>query len=179
MLQKSGTALIAASIGGSLQFLTPREARAADAPFRVLKNQNTVSLLEDFCDALAPGAREAGVAHFIDDQLAKPVRDCLLIVRYLSVKAPFAKFYLSAIKSLGQAALSEYNAPFSTLQDDQKSAFIEKLRDGNLQSWRGPPASRVYFVLRSDAVDVVYGTEEGFDNLGVPYMPHIWPETRW
>lgn len=179
MLQKSGTALIAATIGGSIEFLTPREARAADAPFRILTNPNTVSLLEDLCDALAPGAREAGVAHFIDDQLAKPARDCLLIVRYLSVRAPYDEFYLSAIRSLTQASLSEYDAPFATLQDNQKTEFIEKLRDGNLPSWQGPPAARVYFVLRSDAVDVVYGTEEGFENLGVPYMPHIWPETRW
>jgi hypothetical protein len=34
-------------------------------------------------------------------------------------------------------------------------------------------------VLRSDAVDVVYGTVEGYDALGIPYMPHITPVTRW
>ena len=32
---------------------------------------------------------------------------------------------------------------------------------------------------RSDAVDVVYGTPEGFAKLGVPYMPHIMPPTSW
>jgi len=30
-------------------------------------------------------------------------------------------------------------------------------------------------MVRSDAVDVVYGTVEGFERLGVPYMPHILP----
>ena len=36
-----------------------------------------------------------------------------------------------------------------------------------------------YLVLRSDAVDVVYGTVEGYEALGIPYMPHIAPDKRW
>jgi len=32
---------------------------------------------------------------------------------------------------------------------------------------------------RADGVDVVYGTVEGFERLGVPYMPHILPTARW
>ena len=47
-------------------------------------------------------------------------------------------------------------------------------RDG-----RGPPAGLVYFVLRSDTVDVMYGTMEGYESLGVPYMAHIEPDKRW
>ncbi|WP_425409824.1 gluconate 2-dehydrogenase subunit 3 family protein [Hyphococcus sp.] len=138
-----------------------------------------VELLDSVCDTLAPGAGEAGVAHFIDDQLAKPHRDCLLIVRYLSVKVPFKEFYMSALGAIDHVARKEFGAPFQQLSDERKAAFVTKLRDGNFQSWRGPPSQRVYFVLRSDAVDVVYGTEEGFENLGVPYMPHIWPDARW
>ena len=41
------------------------------------------------------------------------------------------------------------------------------------------PAGQAYFVLRSDAVDVVYGTMEGYERLGVPYLPHIAPDKRW
>ena len=44
--------------------------------------------------------------------------------------------------------------------------------------WQGPPGPLVYTVLRSDAVDVVYGTVEGYEALGVPYMPHILPDRR-
>ena len=40
-------------------------------------------------------------------------------------------------------------------------------------------ASYVLFVLRADALDVTYGTPEGFDALGIPYMAHIMPETPW
>ena len=45
--------------------------------------------------------------------------------------------------------------------------------------WQGPPGPFVYTVLRSDAVDVVYSTMEGYEALGVPYMAHIAPERRW
>jgi len=37
----------------------------------------------------------------------------------------------------------------------------------------------VYLVLRSDAVDVVYGTMDGYAALGIPYRPHIAPSKRW
>ena len=37
----------------------------------------------------------------------------------------------------------------------------------------------VYSVLRNDAVDVVYGTVEGFARIGVPYLPHILPPRTW
>ena len=36
-----------------------------------------------------------------------------------------------------------------------------------------------YFVLRNDAVDVVYGTKDGIESLGIPYMAHIEPPSRW
>jgi hypothetical protein len=34
-------------------------------------------------------------------------------------------------------------------------------------------------MLRNDAIDVVYGTVEGFARLSVPYMPHILPQRSW
>jgi len=37
----------------------------------------------------------------------------------------------------------------------------------------------VYFLMRHDAVDVVYGTVEGIESLGTPYMAHIVPVSRW
>ena len=43
----------------------------------------------------------------------------------------------------------------------------------------GPPASYMLFVLRADALDVTYGTPEGFEALDTPYMAHIMPEKPW
>ena len=57
--------------------------------------------------------------------------------------------------------------------------LVEGMASDNLTEWMGPPASYVLFVLRADALDVTYGTPEGFESLGIPYMAHIMPETPW
>jgi hypothetical protein len=53
------------------------------------------------------------------------------------------------------------------------------MRQNKIEGWQGPGGPFVYLVLRSDAVDVVYGTMEGYASLGIPYMPHIAPTKRW
>ena len=34
-------------------------------------------------------------------------------------------------------------------------------------------------MAKLEKVDVVYGTLEGYESLGIPYMAHIVPERRW
>ena len=53
------------------------------------------------------------------------------------------------------------------------------MRQNKIEGWQGPAGPFVYLVLRSDAVDVVYGTMDGYAALGIPYMPHIAPSKRW
>jgi len=53
------------------------------------------------------------------------------------------------------------------------------MRQNKIDGWQGPAGGLVYTVLRNDAVDVVYGTMEGYAALGIPYMPHIAPTKRW
>ena len=61
---------------------------------------------------------------------------------------------------------------------DQR-AFVDQMRQNKIEGWAGKPGALIYAVLRADAVDVVYGTMEGYESLGIPYMPHIPPEKRW
>ena len=68
---------------------------------------------------------------------------------------------------------------FVALSATEQHEFIDQLRQNKIGGWQGPPAGLVYFVLRSDAVDVVYGTMEGYESLGVPYLAHIAPDKRW
>jgi len=56
---------------------------------------------------------------------------------------------------------------------------VDLMRQNKIDGWQGPAGPFVYLILRSDAVDVVYGTMEGYAALGIPYMPHIAPEKRW
>src|SRR6267143_1000401 len=132
---------LAFTVGGGPILLTAREARAQGVPFRLLK-ASEADTLEALGETLVPGARAAGISHFIDQQLSVPPEDAQL------------------------------NTP-------SQREFVDLMRQGKLDGWQGPPAPFIYFVTRSDAVDVVYGTVEGYESLGIPYMPHIAPEKRW
>ena len=61
----------------------------------------------------------------------------------------------------------------------RRREFIDAMRQNRIEGWQGPAGGFVYTVLRNDAIDVVYGTMEGYAALGVPYMPHIAPTKRW
>ena len=68
---------------------------------------------------------------------------------------------------------------FAALPTTDQRDFVDLMRQNKIEGWQGPAGGFVYLVLRSDAVDVVYGTMDGYQSLGVPYMPHIAPEKRW
>ena len=94
----------------------------------------------------------------------------LLIGKYLGVDvATQVGFYKSLASNLKKA-----------LQTDPSTAtVVSALWSDTQPGWEGPPASYMLFVLRADALDVTYGTPEGFEALGIPYMAHIMPETPW
>jgi hypothetical protein len=51
-----------------------------------------VETLETIGKTLLPGARVAGIASFVDNQLGVPPEDCLLMARIANVCPPFANF---------------------------------------------------------------------------------------
>lgn len=129
-----------------------------------------------------PGARAAGLSHYIDHQLSS--RDNLLILRYLRVKPPFDGFYSSALTAFEQAVRKRYNKNPGELAQGEMSEFITSIMQKNPEGWAksgedAPPAPFFYFVLRSDAIDVTYGTMAAFDSLDIPYMAHIEPDHAW
>ena len=99
----------------------------------------------------------------------------LLEARIMNVRPPYANFYRAALGAIDHAS----KGAFAALDANGQHAFIDAMRQGKLDGWQGPPAPFVYFLLRTDAVDVVYGTMEGYAQLGVPYMPHIAPTRSW
>ena len=126
-----------------------------------------------------PGARQAGVAHFIDQQVAVPPGEALLEARQLNVRPPFINFYRAAIAAVDKAAQARGGRRFAALAAGDQHDLVDAMRQNKIDGWQGPAGGFVYLVLRSDAVDVVYGTMEGYEQLGVPYMPHIAPDRRW
>lgn len=58
--------------------------------------------------------------------------------------------------------------------------FVDLMRQNKLGSSKGRGAHFVYFLLRTDTVDVVYGTMDGYAQLGVgQYQAHIPPTRSW
>jgi hypothetical protein len=175
-LKGAGLGVFAFTVGGASVLMTPGEARAKGVPFRLL-NANEAETIEALGETLVPGARDAGVAHFIDQQVAVPPGEALLEARQLNVRPPFVNFYRAAVGAVDKASMARGGRRFAELSAGDQHDFVDLMRQN--EGWQGPAGGFVYFVLRSDAVDVVYGTMEGYESLGVPYMPHIAPDRRW
>jgi Gluconate 2-dehydrogenase subunit 3 len=169
---------LAFTVGGVEVLLTPREALAQRVPLKVLTLEER-GALEALGDTLLPGAKDAGIAYYVDQQLSVSHGECLLALRALDVMPPYADFYRAGLAGLEQASQKMYGAKFGALAPDKRHEFVDQMRQKNPDGWSGPPSPFVYFVMRNDAVDVYYGTVEGFERLGIPYMPHILPTKRW
>jgi hypothetical protein len=177
-LKGAGVGTLAFTVGGADVLMTPGQARAQGVPFRLLR-AHEAETLEALGETLVPGAQRAGVAHFIDQQVSVSPGEALLEARELNVKPPFINFYRAAISAVDRAAEARSRRPFTALTGAGQHEFVDAMRQNKIDGWQGPPGSFVYTVLRSDAIDVVYGTMEGYEALGVPYMPHIVPDKRW
>lgn len=165
-------------VDGKLCHLSPGEARARGIAFKSLTPAE-VHCLEAFGDVLLPGAAKAGIAHFVDHHLSVPAAESLLMVRYLDVPPPYLDFYRAGLAALDSHSSSIHGTRFAGLAPEKANALVRAISSAPPAGWAGPPSPLFYFAVRNDAVDVVYGTEEGFEKLGIPYMPHIVPETKW
>jgi len=105
---------LAFTVGGSTVMLTTRQARAGNVPFRMLK-ADEAETIESIGEALVPGARQAGVAHFIDQQVAAPPEEALLQARIMNVKPPFVNLYRAAVKAIEGASDKTYALRFAML----------------------------------------------------------------
>jgi hypothetical protein len=177
-MQGAAVGVLAFTVGGAEVLLTPRQARAQNVAFRTL-NSSEVETLEALGEALVPGARDAGVSHFVDQQISLPAEEALLEARILNIRPPYASFYRAAFAAVERASQAQNGRRFAALGAAEQHGFIDNMRQNKINGWQGPAGGFVYTVLRNDAIDVVYGTMEGYAALGVPYMPHIAPTKRW
>jgi Gluconate 2-dehydrogenase subunit 3 len=151
---------LAFTVGGAEVLLTPAAARAQGVPLRTL-TADQAKTLEALGETLVPGARQAGIAHFVDQQLSIPAEEALL----------------GAVDRASQAGHG--GRGFAALNETEQRDFVNNMRQNKVEGWQGPGGGFVYLLLRSDAVDVVYGTVDGYAGLGIPYQPHIAPTKKW
>lgn len=177
-LKHAGLGTLAFCVGGCEVEMTPREARDAALPYGTLTDAE-VAAIEALGEILVPGSTAAGLAHFIDQQLGAPAARQLLMIRYLGVEPPFAPFYQAGLDALDMHSAALHGAPFEALDAEQQLAIVGEIAQSQPDGWTGPPAPFFYFVMRADAVDVVFGTPDGFAALDTPYMAHIEPPPGW
>ena len=177
-MKGAGIGALAFTVGGAQVMLTPAEAFAAGADLHTLKPEEAATL-EAMGETLVPGARAAGIVAFIDQQISGPAGDALLEARILNVKPPYANFYRAAIGAINGASTAKQGKPFAELDAAAQHDFVDQMRQNKIDGWKGPPGGFVYFILRSDSVDVVYGTMAGYKSLDIPYMAHIEPKRSW
>jgi gluconate 2-dehydrogenase subunit 3-like protein len=177
-MQGAALGALAFTVCGAEVLLTPKQARAQNVAFRTLGTAE-VETLEALGETLVPGARAAGISHFVDQQISIPPEQALLEARILNVRPPYADFYRAALGAVERASQALHGGRrYATLDPADQRGFVDIMRQNKFEGWQGP-GGFVYVVLRNDAIDVVYGTMEGYAALGVPYMPHIAPTQRW
>jgi hypothetical protein len=177
-MQGAASGALAFTVGGAEVTLTPRQAHAQNIPLHTLTPDQGATL-DAMGEALVPGAKAAGVTNFVDQQISGPPEAALLQARILNVRPPFANFYRAALGAIDGASNSTKGKKFAELSPDEQHDFVNLMRQNKIDGWQGPPGPFVFAVLRSDAFDVVYATEDGYAMLGVPYMAHVKPTNKW
>jgi len=174
---KGSVLCLAFSMGGATLMLTPEQARAQQVPLKKLTPAQ-VKVVEKLGEAIVPGSVALGLAHFLDHQLAALPENCLLIAKYLQAPTPFADFYGAGLKIAGAMSQRVTGKAIETLDAAGIEQVVKEMSKGGAVV-DGFPIFLFYLCLRSDAVDVTYGTPEGFKKLNVPYMQHILPPETW
>ncbi len=94
-----------------------------------------------------PGGRDAGVADFIDIQLAGPYR------RY-------RQDYTRGLAAIEHSCLTKYHASFETLSWDDQTGFLLDMQSGTLDGdiWKDGFSTSFFELLRSHSMQAFYGS---------------------
>jgi len=174
MRMAAGAAVVA--IQSSCGPISPRAARAQGMALKRLSPEEGATFAA-LGDVLLPGAADAGIAHYVDDQLGR--ENPLLFLKYMDWPDPYPAFYKDGLASLERYSLARFGSSFTDVSSEQRVALVREIAATTPPSWTGPPAPLFYFVSRNDALDVYYGTAEGLEKLEIPYMAHIVPPAKW
>jgi hypothetical protein len=163
---------------GSVAVASPAQSPTPPESYlHITLNETEVLNLNALGEMLLPGAAQAGMSRYIDTQLASD--EPLLLLKYVDFPGSLTAFYRGGLGALEQCSQRLHQRAFHALAGQEQSSLLQSLLQQQLPEWQGPPGPLFYFVLRNDALDVCYGTEAGFAQLGVPYMAHIAPERPW
>ena len=174
LIKGAGLSVLAFSVGGAEVLLSPRAAHAQNIPFRTLTpEQSALGRWRDF-----GSWRQAGRISISLISSCRPHGEALL-ERAFSTCGRLMQFLSRGARRVDKTSQAKNGDKNSQLTPTERHDFVDLMRQNKIEGWQGPAGPFVYLIMRSDAVDVVYGTMEGYAALGIPYMPHIAPEKRW
>ena len=176
-MQGAALGALAFTVGGVECLLTPRRRRAAGRAVPTCSMPREAETIEALGETLVPGARAKPASRIssISRSRCRPTKRC-------SKRGSSMCARLTSISTAPRSAPSTRRAQRSmAVAASRCSASANSatsstcMRQNKIEGWQGPAGGFVYLLLRSDSVDVVYGTVEGYEALGIPYMPHIAP----
>src|SRR5712691_11714684 len=133
-MQGAGIGALAFTVGGVEVLLTAAQARAQGVPLRVLEPEEAQTL-EALGETLAIGARQYGIAHFVDQQLGLPPGYALLTVRTSEVRPPYADFYCAALGAAERASQGLFGRKYAELAVAEQRDFVARLRQNKIENW--------------------------------------------
>src|SRR3979490_1436655 len=134
---------LAFTVGGAEIIMSAGQARARGVPFRLL-DAHQGETLEALGETLVPQAREAGIAHFIDQQPSVPPHESLLQARIFHFRPPFMEFYRAAIAAVDDGSRKIFGRDFAQLAAADQREFVDRMRQNKIEGWSGRPGATVY-----------------------------------
>jgi Gluconate 2-dehydrogenase subunit 3 len=179
-VKQLGSGLVLAQLGATAAWITPAEAARRKLPLKVLTDSEAQTLAV-VASVLVPGATRAGIVPFVDQHLSLGPDQCLLMAKYLDLPQPYLPIYQEGLRALDALARKRHRAGWPALKPADRTALMtEVMAPAPPGDWDGKwPTGLIGFLLRADAVDVVYGTRQGFARLGIEHLAHIEPEPEW
>ncbi len=136
-----------------------------DANRGVLNRRERASLAA-FGDTLLPGAKEAGIVRYVEQQLRSETP--LLFLRYLDYADDCVAFYKGGLKALDAQSVSRFGVIFAELSQQQQGDLVTSLSQTSPPDWDGPPSPLFYFVIRNDATEFSTGPKRVFADSTCP-----------
>src|SRR5262249_44224161 len=135
-MKGAGLGALAFTVGGAEVLLTPRQARALGVSLRTLTAEQAATL-EAVGETLVPGAKQAGIVNFVDQQISIPAEEALLEARILNVRPPYANFYRAALGAIDRSSQARNGGKtFAQLAEAEQRSLIDNMRQNKIEGWQ-------------------------------------------
>ena len=159
------------------------------APYkRLFFSVDQFQMIEHLADMIipaddSPGAKEAGVAEFIDFMLANQVpvaanRDIRSTADALEIGTEAQNQFILGLDWLNARSQSEFSKAFIDATPDQRHALLEELAYKS-KFKPGTESGRAFFQLMRDYTVIgYYTTKIGLESIGYPGLRVVWPSAQ-